>query len=497
MKVIALYLPQFHVVEENSRWWGEGFTEWTTVKTAKKLYSGHLQPKEPLNGYYYNLLEHKTMEWQAKLMKKYEIDGVCIYHYWFKDGKRILEKPAENLLTWKDIDMPFCFSWANETWARTWSNLAAKNVWASEYERMDVNTKDGILLEQKYGDETSWREHFYYLLPFFKDKRYIKIDGKPVFMFHKLCDIYCFENMIDCWQELARENGLKGIYVIGNSPRDSQKVFIDKVFMCEPGYSMRKCNSVYDNVKKMEFDDVWKTILSEDFEEGIVGGFVNYDDTPRHGVNGVVIENTSPAKLEKYCTKLFEKNMAAGNNFVFFNAWNEWGEGMYLEPDAAHSFDYLRAVQMSKKNAMQQKNIHQTYSGYECMHDDYINVEKKVYDKEQHLENILDKWLEIKELGKTIFDSRNEKIAVYGYGLLGRHLLRELEKNAIRVEFIVDRREIMNIDIPLYRPDEEWPYADIIIVTATYEYGQIYKMIKEKNGGMKILSLEHLIMECI
>ena len=113
MRTITMYLPQYHRVAENDKWWGEGFTEWTAVKAASPLFEGHKQPRIPLEDNYYNLLEKRTMEWQANLMKQYDIDGQCIYHYYFKDGKKILERPAENLLHWKDIDMPFCFCWAN------------------------------------------------------------------------------------------------------------------------------------------------------------------------------------------------------------------------------------------------------------------------------------------------------------------------------------------------------------------------------------------------
>ena len=126
MKVLAMYLPQFHRVMENDQWWGTGFTEWTAAKGAEKLYEGHYQPRIPKNQYYYNLLDKDAMQWQAELMKKYHIDGMCIYHYWFKDSRRILEKPAENLLKWKNIEMPFCFYWANVTWARTWSTCAVR-----------------------------------------------------------------------------------------------------------------------------------------------------------------------------------------------------------------------------------------------------------------------------------------------------------------------------------------------------------------------------------
>lgn len=119
VKVISMYLLQFHKVKENDEWWGEGFTEWTAARQALPLFDGHYQPHVPLNANYYDLLDKGTMQWQADLMKKYGIDGQCIYHYWFKDGRQILEKPVENLLRWTDIEMSFCFCWANESWART------------------------------------------------------------------------------------------------------------------------------------------------------------------------------------------------------------------------------------------------------------------------------------------------------------------------------------------------------------------------------------------
>lgn len=119
MKLFAYYLPQFHRVPENDRLWGEGFTEWKAAQDAKTLFEGHYQPHEPLNDNYYNLLKKETMQWQAELMHKYSIDGMCFYHYWFGEGKKILEMPAENLLKWTDIDMSFCFSWANQSWVTT------------------------------------------------------------------------------------------------------------------------------------------------------------------------------------------------------------------------------------------------------------------------------------------------------------------------------------------------------------------------------------------
>ena len=130
VKVVAMYLPQFHRTDENDKWWGEGFTDWVAVKEAEPVFEGHIQPRVPLNENYYNLMDREVMQWQAELAKKYNVYGFCFYHYWFKKGQKLLEKPAENLLNWKDIDMKFCFSWANVTWARTWSKITSKNEWS-------------------------------------------------------------------------------------------------------------------------------------------------------------------------------------------------------------------------------------------------------------------------------------------------------------------------------------------------------------------------------
>ncbi|RRQ78488.1 glycoside hydrolase family 99-like domain-containing protein, partial [Enterococcus faecium] len=193
MRVIAFYLPQFHEIPENNEWWGEGFTEWTNVKTARPLYSGHYQPREPINDNYYDLLNDDVKEWQVSIAKKNGIYGFCFYHYWF-DGKMLLEKPVEQFLKNKNLDINFCLSWANEPWTKAW-----------------VSKNDSILIEQNYGNEENWEKHFDYLLPFFKDSRYICNDGKPLFVIYRPEQIGCLNEMLDYWQILAKKNGLAGI----------------------------------------------------------------------------------------------------------------------------------------------------------------------------------------------------------------------------------------------------------------------------------------------
>lgn len=476
MKIIAMYLPQFHEVKENSEWWGEGFTEWDTVKNARPLYEGHVQPMHPCNENYYNLLDKQTMEWQAALMKQYGIDGICMYHYWFQNGRQILEKPAENLLSWKDIDLPYCFSWANETWARTWHRGKDENAWASGYEKKDDHKGDGILLAQKYGNRQDWEEHFYYLLPFFRDDRYIKVDGKPVFVFYKVSLISCFENMVDCWRELAVKEGLGGLYLIGNACKDGSRIGLDEILLHEPASSIRFCRLKDCYAKVVDYDEIWKWILQEDVGQNkSSGGFVSYDTTPRHGREGVIITGGNPEKFGKCFARLLVKNMLAGSTFTFLNAWNEWGEGMYLEPDEEHGYQYLEAVSDAKQHYKKLLSVAEgcTTTG----RDEWQKRYRQTYlakEKEVFLLNVMDKWMVLRDRGLRVtdfLDSSIETIAIYGYGLLGRHFLEETKKVDLTVKYIIDRKEIVeSINIPQFFPMmifQRWMRLSLRLFTIT------------------------------
>lgn len=203
MKLYAYYLPQFHCIPENDEWWGKGFTEWTNVKKAKALFYNHKQPKKPLNDNYYSLDNIETLEWQSKLLNDYKIDGLIFYHYYFC-GKKLLEKPAEMLLKNKNIKIEFFFCWANHSWFRSWEGSKK------------------LLLEQKYGREKEWDEHFEYLLDFFKDSRYQKRDNKPIFMIHK-SEFKEKKEMFDYFDKKCKENGFDGICVIETFERYSKK----------------------------------------------------------------------------------------------------------------------------------------------------------------------------------------------------------------------------------------------------------------------------------
>lgn len=490
MKVIAMYLPQFHQVKENDMWWGEGFSDWVSARNATAYFETHYQPHIPLNNNYYNLMDKGTMQWQADMMHKYGIDGLCMYHYWFENGKRILERPSENLLVWKDIDMPFCFCWANETWARSWGNIKEANSWTNMLEDKK-GTGKAILLNQDYGDVYSWKEHFDYLYPFFKDSRYIKIDGKPLFLIYKAKLLTCLKDMLACWRKWAKEKGFPDLYVIGSNCAGNEFLYLDAELYHEPLRGNRSLieNIFENNIKRIDYCDVWNNILNEPPKKNTYyGGFVGYDDTPRRGVEGVVIENSSPKLFGDFLTKLMAKNAAQGNDITFINAWNEWGEGMHLEPDQKYGYAFLEQINISKNDYYDiplQNNI------------DYKKIQalQKRSDKFELYLNDLDLWMTLRELecnlSNLLLKKNIHTIAIYGFGIMGRHLKHELENSNVNCLYIIDsQKEKIHADIPVYSPLDPLPYVDCVVVSSYYFISEINLECK-----YSLISLGDLIQE--
>lgn len=364
-KLIAFYLPQFHRIPENDEWWGKGFTDWVSVKKAEPMFPGHYQPRKPIHNNYYNLLDKKTLLTQAKQARNAGIYGFCIYHYWFGETQ-LLEKPAENLLKWKDIGINYCFSWANESWVVSWSKIAEGNVWNNDIKK---KTRMGdYLVEQKYGNESDWKRHFEYLLPFFRDNRYIKKDDRPVFVIYKPYNIKELSLMIKCWNNLAVENGLKGIFFIGTNDKKWRRKGLDGMLLYEPSFSYfyEEGKTFYrafyfykfwellkqygiEFPKLVKYHTVWRKILSRSSKKNVFPGiFVDFDSTPRMGKKGTVFIGAKPKKFEKYL-KQFMK-LYADQEFIFITAWNEWGEGAYLEPDRKYGNQYLDIIKRVTKN---------------------------------------------------------------------------------------------------------------------------------------------------
>lgn len=508
MKIFTMYLPQFHRVKENDEWWGEGFTEWTAVRKAEKLMPGHYQPRVPLNENYYDLMNKGTMEWQADLMKSYGIDGQCFYHYWFKDGRQILEKPAENLLRWTDIDMPFCFCWANASWARTWSKLRTKNSWAVNFEKEDNKNGSGILLDQKYGGEEQWRQHFDYLLPFFQDARYIKIEGKPVFMIYDAVLIPCFNEMINKWQQWAVEKGFPGVYIIGKNVSQGMEELVEKIYYLEPEGAFHALREKIEGKKEFgayDYDDMWEKILtfSKKGEKAVYGGFVGYDNTPRQGKIGKIVENNTPQKFERYLSELIAKNIAYGNDMIFINAWNEWGEGMYLEPDEKHGYAYLEAVRGARKkyNEYLEKYQRTAYVKDDSALQQELQTLTVRSERFESYWRLFERWLTLKEekvsIEKYFTDRKIETIAVYGVKMAGEHLFREMENSTVKIAYAIDRKAYAvtaETDVRVYMPDEELPPVDAVVVTPVYDFDNIKRMLKEKHCS-RIISLAEVLEE--
>ena len=371
IKAIAFYLPQYHPIPENDRAWGAGFTEWDSVKKARPLFPGHDQPRAPENGNYYSLLDPAVRRWQAELAKKHGIFGFCYYHYWFAGGKKLLEKPAEDMLADPGTDIPFCFSWANEPWTKKWDGGSGE-----------------IIVPQDYGGEADWQEHIAYLLPFFRDRRYITLNGRPLLLIYKPEDIPALPDMLRSWRKAVRRAGFPGLCLMIQSPSwyfspgyDPRGFDYQVQFQPFFGVAWQEKNrpllriaqaayrlglkSPIDQIisarhaqrakerpvqKRLDYDAVWETILHLPLSRRMIPcAFPDWDNTPRTN-SGLMFLNAGPAKFGRYVSRLCRK--IRGKNrppLLFVNAWNEWGEGAYLEPDEKYHDAALRALSQALK----------------------------------------------------------------------------------------------------------------------------------------------------
>jgi hypothetical protein len=332
--LIALYLPQFHPIPENNEWWGNGFTEWTNVAKAKPLYKGHDQPKIPADLGFYDLRLAETREAQANLARMYGINAFCYYHYWFA-GRQILERPFREVLQSGQPNFPFMLCWANETWSGIWHGAPNK-----------------ILIEQTYPGKEDHIAHFNALLPAFLDSRYVKFDGRPVFVIWNPSGLPNIRKFIDLWQTLAIKSGLQGLYFVGARHTrfnwHPEELGLDIVL---PLYlPPRKINLVngtqYPTIYK--YEDIYEKFLPPYASDGKTYPCLkpNWDNTPRSGVNGMVFEGSTPILFKKQLLKAlsWSKDMPENNKVIFIKAWNEWAEGNILEPDLMFGYDYLKSI---------------------------------------------------------------------------------------------------------------------------------------------------------
>lgn len=359
-KVFAMYLPQYHEIEENSRFWGKGFTDWVGVKNSKPLYKFHRQPRIPLNNNYYDLSNVKDIRWQCQLAKDVGIEGFCIYHYWFNDKQNLLDTPPKLILENKDIDIAFFFAWDNTSWVRSWSKIKG-NDWYPSGDNVRNGESPQVLIEYELGNEPQWEKHFSWLLPYFMDRRYEKKDNKPVFVI--LNPSEGIVRMTEYWKKLAREVGFDGIHFIFRwdavHRKDNALVKRYNVFKYEPSTTgwggilpraMNRISRILGNtsLKTYDYDKIWKRIIryaeKNENQKMIYCAFVDYDDTPRRGKNGKIVEGMTQEKFYNYFKNLYELSYLQSKDYMFITAWNEWGEGAYLEPDEDNKDDILQLI---------------------------------------------------------------------------------------------------------------------------------------------------------
>lgn len=373
-RIIGLYLPQYHPIPENDEWWGKGFTEWTNVAKARPLFRGHYQPRIPADLGFYDLRLPEVREQQAELAREAGLEGFCYYHYWFGNGRQLLERPFNEVLASGKPDFPFCLCWANHDWTnKTWQK-------GNNFRR------DSMIMKMEYSKEDYVR-HFNYVLPAFRDPRYITVDGKPLFAVWAPHHIPDAREFIDLWQQLARENGLPGIHFVGHTDNAGKGL---------PGqaadyYSADKAKEYYQAVLDLGFDAVmssgyrravallqgktrmmWRMLsgktfaptyskmdysrlmanyyVPEDAGENIYPTLLpQWDRTPRAGKNSEIVVDSTPARFQETVETAIEliRQKEPEHQLLFLKAWNEWGEGDYVEPDQKFGHGYIQAIRQA------------------------------------------------------------------------------------------------------------------------------------------------------
>lgn len=351
VRAIAMHLPQFHAIPENDEWWGEGFTEWTSVRRAFPLFPGHDQPRIPHDDVgYYNLLDPAVRERQARMAQEYGLHGFCYYMYWFH-GKLLLEKPLEALLESGKPDFPFCLCWANENWSRRWDGREQEILIGQQHSAAD--------------DEA----FIHYVIRYFRDHRYIRVNGRPLLLTYRPGLLPNPRETFALWREICRKEGIGEIYLAAMRAfnfDNPEATGLDALIQFPPlgfrdlQYTLRDPDAVSAiedfSGNLYQYDDFVKSYI-QDPAKGFKlfrGVTPQWDNTPRRLLAGSVFTESSPAKYFQWLrTAAFQTTakFEGDEQLLFINAWNEWGEGCYLEPDSRQGYVHLettrRALQLS------------------------------------------------------------------------------------------------------------------------------------------------------
>lgn len=357
-RVIAFYLPQYHPTPENDKFWGKGFTEWTNVAKAKPLFKGHYQPRIPADLGFYDLRLPQVREAQAEMAREAGVEGFMYWHYWFGNGKMLLEKPFEEVLASGKPDFPFCLGWANHDWStKTWKD-------------QNGNSKGAVMIaEQLYPGKEDYINHFNYCLLAFKDSRYITVDGKPIFFIYDPVSHPDMKEFIELWRTLAMENGLKGIHFVGNCVGRTSSV--EQIMAM--GFDAVTTNRMYKGevavvgsvwrrrlntlltwymggLKLSKYD--YATVVNNmsdpiDREEYCYPSIIpGYDRTPRAGRAAHIYDNATPEAFKNHVHNVLQyvKDKDYEHKIIVLKSWNEWGEGNYMEPDLKYGHGFLDAL---------------------------------------------------------------------------------------------------------------------------------------------------------
>jgi len=350
-RVIAFYLPQYHPIPENDSWWGKGFTEWVNVARARPLFPGHYQPRVPGDLGFYDLRLAETRVAQAEMARRYGIEGFCYWHYWFGNGKRLLDRPFREVLQSGEPDFPFCLAWANQSWTGIWHGSPGR-----------------ILIKQVYPGVSDYREHFTAVQEAFADERYLRVEGKPLFVVYDPLGLPDPVEFTDCWRDCARKAGLGDFHLagIGDASWNAQRYGFDacildtlrlvtQAFQAREDFSNKvwrgirhfcplfvRRPSVYPYRQAITF--MATTRCASDICYSCV--LPNWDNTPRTGKQGLVLHGSTPSLFRRHVRDALQHISVyePERRILFVKSWNEWAEGNHLEPDRRFGTGYLEAL---------------------------------------------------------------------------------------------------------------------------------------------------------
>jgi hypothetical protein len=485
VRILAFHFPQFHRFDENDMWWGTGFTEWVNVTKAVPEFEGHYQPRLPADLGFYDMMLESTREQQARLAKRYGLYGFIYYHYWF-NGRRILEKVVDEMLKSGKPELPFCFCWANENWTKRWDGSVQE-----------------VMLEQTYCEEDD-RDHILSLMKTFSDPRYIKIKGKPFFAVYR---VELFPNprkTAEIWREEAKRAGFPDLFLVVNenfkSGIDPVSIGFDAAIEFAPDVRALK-EPLYRGAEYEEmfykggleigfrqnnvylYDSIVKNMLAKPKAayRRFHGVFPSWDNSPRRWERlkgSTIIHGSTPDKFELFVEKkllMTYKEFEGEERLLFVNAWNEWAEGCYLEPDRRFRLGYLEAIRKAFDRSVHLAKFRsigdyvksnteaRELQGYEWSLDERVKIELD--------ERIPEPWKSV----SRVYEAQVFVDAGYGF----------TEKMSVRKEISGRERKVI-FDVSGFEDVRKWRFDPIANYTSAIRVGEV--KVVDKEGNEYILS---------